>query len=95
MFTADWFRALRDHNLTAQKYVALDFLRANGPTSIGAVADRLGVPKSVMTFTCDKLEAAGLITRERSASDRRVVVVILTSAGVSVLLEKAALAAVS
>jgi len=46
-----------------------------------ALADRLGSPPSRMVAVIDRLEARGLVTRTRSASDRRNYELSLTAAG--------------
>ncbi|MFZ5623535.1 MAG: MarR family winged helix-turn-helix transcriptional regulator [Gemmatimonadota bacterium] len=45
------------------------------------LADRLGVPRATMTGLLDGLERDGLIQRVRTASDRRSVMIRLTSRG--------------
>ena len=46
-----------------------------------AIARRLGVDKTVMTYLVDALVEQGLITREPDPTDRRVRQLVLTSAG--------------
>ena len=49
--------------------------------SIGELANALGVTTGSATMACKRLEKAGLLTRERQASDERIVHVILTEQG--------------
>jgi DNA-binding MarR family transcriptional regulator len=51
----------------------------------GALAERLSLSTGAMTNRVDRLEEAGLVTRERDPKDRRSVFVAITSAGVDVL----------
>lgn len=47
----------------------------------GAMADRLGLPRPVVSSTLGRLEVSGLITRERSPQDRRFFTLQLTDEG--------------
>jgi DNA-binding MarR family transcriptional regulator len=94
--TYDRLRALEDElfarfDLTAQQYNLLRLLRAARPESVPtlALADRLVSRAPDITRMLDKLEDRGLITRTRSAKDRRAVLVAVTVAG-SALLDKIA-----
>jgi DNA-binding MarR family transcriptional regulator len=53
----------------------LDVIARHGPISPSALADRVGVHLATMTGILNRLEEGGWITRDRSASDRRAVVV--------------------
>jgi DNA-binding MarR family transcriptional regulator len=53
----------------------LDVIARHGPISPGALADRVGVHLATMTGILNRLEEGGWITRDRSAQDRRAVVV--------------------
>src|ERR1700745_3505359 len=53
----------------------LDVIARDGPISPSALADRVGVHLATMTGILNRLEEGGWITRDRSASDRRAVVV--------------------
>lgn len=67
--------------ITPQQYWLLLQLWKHGPLSIGELADAVGVSQSAATTACKRLERAGLVTRERQASDERVVLVELTGQG--------------
>ena len=45
------------------------------------IADRLGIVKSAVTKTVDRLEARGWLSRQRDDRDRRTVYATLTAAG--------------
>jgi DNA-binding MarR family transcriptional regulator len=63
----------------------LKIVEAAGPSSQHVLSRDLGMPPSRMVAIVDELEAQGFVVRQRSASDRRVNVVGLTSAGQAVL----------
>ncbi len=60
---------------------ALDILAGCGPTRMTAVADALRVDASTATRTVDRLVERGLVLRQRSHEDARVLQVALTGAG--------------
>lgn len=53
----------------------------DGPETIGRLAEIEGVAQPTLTRMVGRLEAEGLVLRERSARDGRVVLVRLTPAG--------------
>src|SRR5213083_2988695 len=68
--TYDRLRVLEDeqfarHDLTPQQYNALRLLKAGGPRETMALADRLVSRAPDITRLLDKLEARGLVARER------------------------------
>lgn len=67
--------------LTYPQYLVMLVLWQDGATAIRGIAARLQLGPSAITPLVDQLEAAGLVTRERSGADRRVVRVFLTEAG--------------
>src|SRR5436305_15196885 len=78
--TFDRLRALEDdlfarYDLTPQQYNALRLLKAEHPDTLPtlALADRLVSRAPDITRLVDKLEARGLVARERPADNRRVV----------------------
>jgi len=56
----------------------LDVIAGDGPLSPSALAARVGVHQATMTGILNRLETGGWITRERSGTDRRAVVVAST-----------------
>jgi DNA-binding MarR family transcriptional regulator len=90
--TYDRLRDLEDklfgrYELTAQQYNVLRLLRAAHPERQPtlALAGRLVSRAPDITRMLDKLEQRGLVTRERSADNRRVVRVGITAAGLALL----------
>lgn len=67
--------------LTAPRASALSVLVFAGPQTIGRLAGLEQVSPAAMTKMVDGLEADGLVERQRSTSDRRVVIVEATCAG--------------
>ena len=90
--TYDRLRAHEDalfdrFELTPQQYNVLRLLRAEHPEPQPtlSLADRLISRAPDITRMLDKLEQRGLIVRERPASDRRIVRVTITAAGLDLL----------
>lgn len=72
-------RLFRTRGLTASQYNVLRILRGEGrPLPILEVAGRTVTVVPGITGLIDRLEKAGLVRRERSAEDRRVVFVDIT-----------------
>jgi DNA-binding MarR family transcriptional regulator len=79
-------RLFREHGLTPSQYNVLRILRGEGkPLPILEVADRLIAVVPGITGLIDRLEGLGLVARERSTEDRRVVFVAITSKGLELL----------
>ncbi|HEX9709846.1 MAG TPA: MarR family transcriptional regulator, partial [Candidatus Thermoplasmatota archaeon] len=73
---------LRPSGLTTTQYNVLRILRgAHEPLTCGETAARMISRDPDVTRLVDRLEKQGLVTRSRSAEDRRVVVTELTEAG--------------
>lgn len=69
------------HELTYVQWLPLyKLLRKEGDT-VADLARSLNLDPGAMTRSVDRLEAKGLVLRERSATDRRVVHLVLTEAG--------------
>lgn len=90
--TYDRLRAFEDElfagfGLTAQQYNVLRLLLAARPDPLPTltVADRLVSRAPDVTRMVDRLEQAGLVTRERPAHDRRTVLVGITPDGVALV----------
>ena len=77
--------ALADGDLTPSKLSALASVNRLGPVSLGdlAVVERVSAPS--ITRTVDALVAASLVTRASDPSDRRLVRVAITAAGMQLL----------
>jgi DNA-binding MarR family transcriptional regulator len=68
-------------SVTLAQHRVLVVLAAEGPQSIGALAQQLAVNPSNATRVCDRLQRLDLVRRSRSASDGRAVHVTITSTG--------------
>jgi DNA-binding MarR family transcriptional regulator len=67
--------------VTLPQYRVLVVLASRGPQRVSELAERLAVNSSSATRMCDRLAAQGLVERESSPSDRRVVCVHITKSG--------------
>jgi DNA-binding MarR family transcriptional regulator len=67
--------------LTVAQSATLDALRAEGPLRPSALGRRLGITASTLTRNLDRLDAAGLVTRETDPLDARASRVVLTADG--------------
>jgi MarR family transcriptional regulator, organic hydroperoxide resistance regulator len=67
--------------LTYPQYLALHVLWEEDGRTIGAIAQRLSLESSTVTPLVKRLEAAGLLMRERDPQDERQVRVRLTPVG--------------
>src|SRR5207248_5732343 len=89
--TADRFglcfaRLFREYGLTPSQYNVLRILRGEGrPLPILEVADRMLAAMPGITGLIDRLEGMGLVARERSTEDRRVVFVAITPKALDLL----------
>jgi len=77
----------RAHGITATQYNALRILRGSAATGLPChkIGERLVTRVPDVTRLIDRLEKAGLVRRERSSQDRRVVRVHITEAGAALL----------
>lgn len=90
--TYDRLRMLEDelfqrHELTAQQYNALRLLRSEHPAALPTLvlAGKLVSHAPDITRLVDRLEARGLVARQRMPDNRRVVQVGITDAGLALL----------
>lgn len=67
--------------ITTALYGTLATIDARGPISQQAIADQLGLTGPAIVQTVDRLQAIGLVERQRDASDRRSYALKLTSDG--------------
>jgi len=70
-----------DYDLTAPQFGVLEALFHLGPLSLGELAEKLLVTGGNVTYVMDRLETQGMVVRERSGDDRRVVRAHLTTRG--------------
>ncbi len=72
-------------DITLNQYRALVVVCARGSQTMSALADQLGCSPSAATRLCDRLVRKGLVDRTRAGSNRREVLVDVTSAGASLV----------
>jgi MarR family transcriptional regulator, lower aerobic nicotinate degradation pathway regulator len=77
-------RRAADHDLSITQARLLGVLRDRKPT-VNELAKLLGLDKSSVSGLLDRTERRGLVTRIRSAEDKRAVLVILTDHGRSLV----------
>lgn len=73
--------ALKDLGLTYPQYLVMLVLWEYGPQPVKSIGERLRLDSGTLSPLLKRLEAAGLVHRERSAEDERSVTVRLTPAG--------------
>ncbi|MEJ2130193.1 MAG: MarR family transcriptional regulator [Gammaproteobacteria bacterium] len=73
--------------LTSPQLLVLDAVHALGDVPIGQLARHISLSQATVTTILDRLEARGLLYRERSQLDKRQVHVKLTEKGGEVLAE--------
>lgn len=71
----------RDHGLTGPQVSALKILEAVGDLSLTELSERMSARNSTITGIVDRMERDGLVVRERSQTDRRVVLIRATEKG--------------
>ena len=72
---------LSTHDLTYAQWVPLYKIARSGQATVASLARDLETDPAAMTRVLDRLEAKGLVLRERSTTDRRVVCLALTPEG--------------
>ncbi len=73
--------AARAHDLTGPQLAVIKLLAGIGDLSLTALSDRMSANNSTVTGIIDRMETAGLVRRERSDVDRRVILIRLTPHG--------------
>jgi DNA-binding MarR family transcriptional regulator len=71
----------REHGLTGPQVSALKILEAMGELSLSELSAKMSARNSTLTGIVDRMERDGLVVRERSQSDRRVVLIKPTEKG--------------
>lgn len=80
LFQNRFGKLFREYGLTASQYNVLRILRGEGkPLPCLEIAERMVQVVPAMTGLVDRLEKQGLVLRERSEHDRRVIYVELTT----------------
>ena len=80
-------RTLEPHDITVQQYNVLRILRGAGEQGLPTleIAERMIEQAPGVTRLLDRLEAKGLVRRQRCAQDRRQVLCWLTPAGLDLV----------
>lgn len=80
---------IKDSDLTGTQYNVLRILRGAGEEGItcGEISERMVTKESDITRLLDRLENRGFISRERPATNRRIVVTRITKEGLDILSE--------
>ncbi len=80
-------QVLTQHGVSAAQYNVLRILRGAGTEGLcrNEIRDRLVARMPDVTRLLDRLEAIGLVRRERGSADRRLVSTYLTDAGSALL----------
>lgn len=88
-FGADFEALFKEHGLTGAQYNTLRVLRDAGPDGLSCqeISAALIQRDPDVTRLADRLEERGLVSKMRSSTDRRVVLVRLTGAGLSLVSE--------
>lgn len=76
---------IQEYGLTAPQFGILEALYHLGPLSLGALADKLLVTGGNITYVMDRLEDQGMVYRQRSPEDRRIIQAKLTEKGASLI----------
>ena len=90
MLLAPWETFLKaEFGLSTSLFNVLRILRGSHPTALtcGEIGERTIARDPDVTRLVDRLSARGLVTRERSRTDRRVVEVSITARGLELLKE--------
>ncbi len=72
---------IQEYGLTPPQFGIIEALHHLGPLSLGELADKLLVTGGNITYVMDRLEDQGLVYRERSPQDRRIIQAKLTAEG--------------
>lgn len=76
-----YMETLRDANLTYPQYLVFIVLLESGELTVSKLGNKLHLNSGTLTPLLKRMEADGLVTRKRSRSDEREVLVTLTPKG--------------
>lgn len=80
-------QAAREVGLTGPQLTVIKLLDTLGDLSLSSLSGRIKAQNSTVTGIIDRMEREGLVVRERSTTDRRVVYIRLTTKGRSLAKE--------
>lgn len=75
------------YGLTGPQLTVVKMLEALGDLSLSRLSEKIRAQNSTVTGIVDRMEREGLVTRTRSATDRRVVHITLTTKGANLAKE--------
>ena len=75
------------YGLTGPQLTVVKMLEALGDLSLSRLSEKIRAQNSTVTGIVDRMEREGLVTRTRSATDRRVVHIRLTDKGAALAAE--------
>lgn len=78
-------RDIQSYGLTQAQFAVLEVIFHKGPLPLCTIGEKLLVTSGNITYVADQLEKAGYLKRQRSESDRRVVLARLTPKGQQLL----------
>ncbi|XPV76468.1 MAG: MarR family winged helix-turn-helix transcriptional regulator [Desulfovibrio sp.] len=79
---SSWEAAVvREQKITLPQVHAVEILGCAGGLRMKELASRMGITTGTLTVMIDRLEDKGLVERQRSKEDRRVILCHLTPAG--------------
>lgn len=81
LYTEYMFEKDQKEGLTHVQAVLMKYLLYKDNSTVSATADYMGVTMAAVSSLVDRMVRGGLIARERSESDRRVVYISLTPGG--------------
>ena len=71
----------RHSGMTTPQLILLQTVEAQGPSPVGSIAKAMNLTQATVTNIIDRLELKTLVVRTRSQSDKRKVLISLTTAG--------------
>lgn len=74
-------KLMKDTGLSAPQLLVMQAIEKEGKPPTSTLARRIAVSQATMTRIIDRLEKAGLVTREKCSDDKRIINVGLTEAG--------------
>jgi DNA-binding MarR family transcriptional regulator len=74
-------KLMKESGLTAPQLLVMLAIEREGAPSTSTLARQISVSQATMTRIIDRLERAGLVERQKSSTDKRVVNIRLTEAG--------------
>ncbi|MEE2922156.1 MAG: MarR family transcriptional regulator [Pseudomonadota bacterium] len=73
--------------LTAPQLLVLQTLAGEGPSKPSEIARQVHLSQATITSIVDRLEAAGLVERQKNETDRRAIDIVITQTGLTRLAE--------